>query len=199
MAMITDTNDVSMVGKLTDIQVIWQNENAEFYKAFLHVNRNADSIDILPITVDGNLLKNINIDIPVKVQGQIRSKDTLTKDDKLKVDIYVHVKEISNEFIDSTCNNLVSLNGYLCKRPNLRTTPSGKQIADLLLACNYGKDKTAYLPIIAWGRDARKASRLNVGDYIQMEGRFQCRSYTKIIDDIPYSKIAYEVSLTKLK
>ena len=195
-----DTNDVSMVGKLTNISIIWQKNEEAFYKAFLEVERNSNVQDILPITISGNLLSQIDVNSLVEIKGQLRSKDTLTKDDKLKVDLYIQVKEILNKDDDySTCtNNKVSLSGYLCKKPNLRNTPLGRQIADILLACNYGKDKTAYLPIIAWGRDARKASKLNVGDHIQMEGRFQCRPYTKIIDDIPYDRIAYEVSLTYL-
>jgi chloramphenicol O-acetyltransferase len=54
----------------------------------------------------------------------------------------------------------------------LRTTPSGKQVSDLLIACNYNKDKTAYIPTIVWGKFARKVGKLNVGTLVSINGRF---------------------------
>ena len=129
-----------MVGKLTDISIIWQKSEEAFYKAFLEVERNSNAQDILPITISGNLLSQIDVNSLVEIKGQLRSKDTLTKDDKLKVDLYIQVKEISNKKDDySTCNNKVSLSGYLCKKPNLRNTPSGKQIADILSETTEGQ------------------------------------------------------------
>ena len=191
-----------MCGNLTDIVLIFQNEEESFYKAFLSVNRsNYGCKDLIPITISGNILKDIDIHSLVIIKGQIRSKDTIV-DEKFKVDLYVYVKEISNARDNSTCNdnsiNNVFLNGYVCKKPILRTTPSGKQITDILIACNYGKDRTAYIPCIAWGRLARLAGKLNVGDLITIEGRFQCRQYIKKINNCSYEKIAYELSINKL-
>lgn len=134
---------------------------------------NSSNIDVLPITISGSLLKDIDINSTVTIKGQLRSKDTI-ENDKLKVSLYIYIKEIENS-LNSTnisSNNYIELSGYIVKRPNLRTTPSGKQIADLLIACNYGKDKTAYIPSIAWGRNARFASKLNVGDYTNVQGKF---------------------------
>ena len=88
--MITlDTNDVSVIGELRDISIIWQKNEEVFYKAFLEVWRNSNVQDILPVTISGNLLSQINVNSLVEIKGQLRSKDTLTKDDKLKVDLYI--------------------------------------------------------------------------------------------------------------
>ena len=202
-----DSNNVWMQGNLDKLTLIWQNNEESFYKGLFKVKRNNSSsniiVDDIPIVISGMLLKSIGIYNDVIIKGQLRSKDTI-ENDKLKVDLYVYVKEIQNNTLsfDSTTtnsNNLVNIDGYICKRPNLRTTPSGKQITDLLIACNYGKDKTAYIPAIAWGKYARYASRLKIGDYTHVQGKFQSRKYTKIIDNIPYDKVAYELSIDKIE
>lgn len=53
------------------------------------MERNSNVQDILPITISGNLLSQIDVNSLVEIKGQLRSKDTLTKDDKLKVDLYI--------------------------------------------------------------------------------------------------------------
>lgn len=191
-----------MQGKITDLKVMWQNEKESFYKGTLEVLRDSGIIDNIPVIVSGNVLKEINIDSSVNVKGQLRSKDTIDNESgRLKVNLFIYVKEIVNtnddniSSITNYCKNFIELDGYVVKRPNLRTTPSGKQITDLLIACNYGKDKTAYIPCIAWGRNARFVSKLKVGDYIHLQGRFQSRKYTKVVDNISYDKIAYELSI----
>lgn len=195
-----DLNNVCMSGKITGLEVIYNSGDKEFfYKGTLEVSRlnNNNVKDFIPITISGNLLKEINSNELVQIKGQLRSKDTTTPDGRLKVDLYINVKEISSSNIDSS--NSVELSGYVVKRPNLRNTPSGKQITDLLIACNYGKDKTAYIPCIAWGKNARYASKLKVGDYTNVQGRFQSRNYIKMIDSIPYNKVAYELSINTIK
>jgi single-stranded DNA-binding protein len=91
------------------------------------------------------------------------------------------------------------VDGFICKKPTLRTTPSGKQICDLLIACNYNKDKTAYLPIIVWGRAARQIGKASVGSHIQIIGRVQSRVYTKHSEDGQmHEHMAYEISATTI-
>lgn len=205
---MVDSNNVWIEGKLNNLNIIWQNDEEAFYKGTIDVVRNSNYIDQLPITVSGKLLKDIDVDSLVQIKGQIRSKDTI-ENDKLKVKLYLYCTEICNLLLplNNNCKNesengnknYISLSGYICKKPNLRTTPSGKQIVDVLIACNYGKDRSAYIPCIAWGRRARQISKLNVGDYTNVEGRFQSRSYTKIIDGISYDKVAYELQIEKIK
>lgn len=201
-----NSNNVYMKGKLTHLTPIWQNNEEMFYRAFIEINRsnNNNVVDKIPIVVPGNALKEIDLNNEIIIKsGQIRGKDVYSDEaEKLKVEFYINVKEISSnvdyEDNNEKDNNLIKLDGYVCKKPILRTTPSGKQITDLLIACNYGKDKTAYLPVIVWGRNARIAGKFNVGDLIGLEGRFQCRPYIKNIDGISYEKIAYEISANKI-
>ena len=194
-----DFNSVSMQGNLEELELIWQSNEESFYKGFIKIVRYGSGVtDSLPITVSGNLLKDVDVTSPVVIKGQLRSKDSI-KDDKLKVDLYIYIKEIENIKNSFEFKNLIEIDGYVCKKPNMRTTPSGKQVTDLLIACNYGKDKTAYIPTIAWGKIARNSSKFKIGDYIHIKGRFQSRSYTKTIDEISYEKTAYELSINQIE
>ena len=96
--------------------------------------------------------------------------------------------------------NSIFLDGYICKRPVYRKTPLGREITDLLVAINRPYNKSDYIPSIVWGRNAKFARNLNVGDRIQIWGRIQSRFYEKKIDEeTTVKKVAYEVSVSKIK
>lgn len=76
--------------------------------------------------------------------------------------------------------NVVVVLGNLCKEPNLRFTPSGKAICDLLVAVNRKSGAADYLPVIVWGRDAEACERfLKKGSLVHVIGRIQSRNYNK--------------------
>ena len=92
------------------------------------------------------------------------------------------------------------MDGYICKNPVYRQTPLGREITDLLVAINRPYNKSDYIPAIVWGRNAKFAKNLNVGDRIQLWGRVQSRGYEKKLDDGEIlKKVAYEVSISKIK
>ena len=109
------------------------------------------------------------------------------------------IEEIDNTDDYASPNN-VFLNGYICKPPVYRTTPFGREIADILLAVNRAYNKSDYIPCIAWGRNAKYADSLSVGDNIMIHGRVQSRNYQKKISEDEFeNKTAYEVSVSKLE
>ena len=56
--------------------------------------------------------------------------------------------------------------------------------------------KSDYIPCIAWGRNAIKATNLGIGTKIRIEGRFQSRQYVKKYENGSEEvKVAYEVSI----
>lgn len=76
--------------------------------------------------------------------------------------------------------NLVVVLGNLCKEPNLRFTPSGKAICDLLVAVNRKSGSADYLPVIVWGKDAEACDKfLKKGSLVHISGRIQSRNYEK--------------------
>ena len=96
--------------------------------------------------------------------------------------------------------NQIQLTGTLCKAPAYRTTPFGREIADMMLAVNRAYGKSDYIPCITWGRSARFAAKLSVGDKITLTGRLQSRAYQKQMPDgTVIEKTAYEVSVGHLE
>ena len=93
----------------------------------------------------------------------------------------------------------IDLDGYVCKEPVYRKTPLGREIADLLIAVNRAYGKSDYIPCITWGRNARFASTLEVGQRVQLQGRIQSREYVKkISEDNSERHTAYELSASRI-
>jgi len=68
------------------------------------------------------------------------------------------------------------------------------------MAINRPYNKSDYIPAIVWGRNAKFAKSLNIGDRIQLWGRVQSREYEKKLDNGEVlKKVAYEVSISKIK
>ena len=98
-------------------------------------------------------------------------------------------------FDDGEDENVVELRGALCKPPNLRVTPLGREICDLMLAVRRRYGRSDYLPCIAWGNCARAAARWDVGAAVWLTGRIQSRAYLKTENGETVEKTAYEVSV----
>ena len=96
--------------------------------------------------------------------------------------------------------NHVEIEGFICRPPRYRVTPRGTEITDLMIAISQGKGKgCAYMPCIAWGKTARIAGYLKVGERVHAEGRWQSRDYTKIWPDgRQEEKRTQEISLYRM-
>lgn len=166
---IRNENIACLTGKLVSIKQVWVSETQLIYEGLLQINRDSGLSDFIPILFNAYDL-NISKDMFVRIFGQFRSRDIPKEDGKLKVQLYVYVKQIE-VLQEPHYSNNIELEGYVCKNPTLRNTPTGRQIADLLVACNYSKDKTAYIPVIAWGREARKSGKYAIGTAVKIIGR----------------------------
>ena len=195
--MEKNQNHVTLVGKLANVRKVWSSADHVTYEGTLEVTRDSGTIDNIPILVKDVLVEDMT-NGPVEVIGQFRSRD-IDNNGKLKVELYVYAQTITNVLVDELNTDKVELTGYVCKRPSLRTTPSGKQIADLLIACNYSKDKTAYIPVVTWGKCARNSGKYAVGTPVSISGRIQSRIYTKEIDGFSRPFVVYELSATDIK
>ena len=126
------------------------------------------------------------------MRGELRSFNNKSgKGSKLVISVFA--REIS--FTGEEDKNSVILIGTLCKPPNLRRTPMGREICDLMLAVNRKYGRSDYLPCIAWGRNAELASTWSVGKEIKITGRIQSRKYIKIENGEGIEKVAFEVSV----
>ena len=95
-------------------------------------------------------------------------------------------------------NNIIELDGYICKPVIYRVTPLNREICDVLLAVNRGNNKSDYIPCIAWGSNAQFVSSLEVPERLRIVGRIQSREYNKSIGLEVVTKRAYEVSIARL-
>lgn len=170
-----------------------------FYEMNVLVKRLSGQGDILPITISERLIsdKDLKVGVQINALGQFRSYNKLV-DGKSKLMLTVFVRELLDESPMRNPNSIV-LTGYICKPPIYRTTPFNREIADILIAVNRSYNKSDYIPCIAWGRNARFAKNLAVGEKIAVSGRIQSREYQKkITDDDVRTLTAYEVSISKL-
>ena len=193
-------NKVFIRGEIvTDAEFSHEVYGEGFYEMNVLVKRLSGQGDILPVTVSERLIndKDLKVGVTINALGQFRSYNKLV-DGKSKLMLTVFVRELLEEVVAKNPNNIV-LTGYICKPPIYRTTPFNREIADILIAVNRSYNKSDYIPCIAWGRNARFAKNLAVGEKIAVSGRIQSREYQKrFADDDVRTMTAYEVSISKL-
>lgn len=115
----------------------------QFFVTTLRVPRLSGAEDFLPVTLSERLL----IDEPIAagsvlcLDGQLRSYNKVVEGSG-RLLITAFAQRLLPEEDDENPNR-VQLTGALCKAPSYRTTPFGREIADLMLAVNrsYGKER----------------------------------------------------------
>ena len=196
-------NQAAVIGTIEDEFVFNHEIYAEkFYTCTVRVPRLSGTSDDIRVMVSERLIMDgeYNVGDMVEVTGQFRSYNSYENGDNRLV-LTVFAKDIMHyEEADNKNPNTLYLNGFICKEPVYRTTPFGREITDLLLAVNRSYNKSDYIPIIAWGRNARFAKNLNVGDNVKIWGRIQSRTYQKrISEEETITKTAYEVSTNRIE
>lgn len=154
------------------------NHGRQFYKFSLSVTRLSGVEDLLPVIAEESLLP---CPLPVQgnlllISGQIRSHNIRNETGRHLL-IFLFAGEILCE--DGAPINDVTIEGVLCREPNLRRTPMGRDICDLMVAVPRAFRRADYLPCILWGRTALEAGNYHARDCIRILGRLQSRVYTK--------------------
>ena len=196
-----NNNKVHLVGKVVSLPKLSHEVYEEnFYELDLEVSRLSQSVDIIPIIIPEKILGEYNFEIGsiLALNGQFRSYNKQI-DGKSKLVLTVFVREIISQTEKEENPNTIELTGFICKSPIFRTTPFKREICDILLAVNRAYNKSDYLPCIAWGRNARFAKNLSVGEKVSIFGRIQSRNYEKHYEDGRVEKkTAYEISVIKI-
>lgn len=200
-----ENNKISLVGEvISSPKLSHETHNEKFYTVKVDVKRLSGDIDTLEIIISEKLydIEKIELGTRYYIEGEIRSYNyyvSETERRKLVINIFAKNLSIAEE-TDDECLNNFELVGHICKKPIYRKTPFDREISDILLAVNRLYGKSDYLPCIAWGRNAKFASTLEIGDKIKITGRMQSRQYTKkISDNEEEKKIAYEMSIITLE
>ena len=178
-------NFIYLKGIIKNIRYSHTIQGTVFNKADLIVKRSDGKEDLLVIKFKEFSL-NYNEDKEIELIGNIRSFSQ-QHNGKNKVDIYVfsYLDRVEEEF-QST--NIAKLEGKICKKDSLRTTPSGKHYIHYIVANNIlveGDQKlNSYIPCVAWGKVAKDIdANYNVNDNIHIEGQLQSREYKKPLPD----------------
>ncbi|HAK43448.1 MAG TPA: single-stranded DNA-binding protein [Clostridium sp.] len=195
-------NKIYLEGKvISDLEFSHEMYGEGFYNFEFEVSRLSDTSDILVITVSERLIAGIDVSIgsELVIDGQLRSYNKFV-DGANRLILTVFARDIRQLEERGKNPNQIFLDGYICKAPVYRTTPFGREIADMLLAVNRLYNKSDYIPTIAWGRNSRFCKSLEVGDNIRVWGRLQSREYQKKVTATEVvRKIAYEVSISKME
>ncbi len=199
MEEIRNNNYAFLRGTLRDTPVFSHESREErFYRFSLDVSRLSGNVDTVHILARRALLDDAPLTAGERlcVRGELRSFNNKSGiGPRLVISLYA--RELWND--DGDDENIIELAGTLCKTPNLRVTPMGREICDLMLAVNRRYGRSDYLPCIAWGSSAREASAWDVGTSVRLTGRIQSRIYTKNMDGVSVEKVAYEVSVIHIE
>ena len=197
MEQMTETNAVRLCGTLAGAPAFsHESRGQRFYSFPLEVRRLSGNSDTLNIVLRREQLEAVEAAEREKllITGQLRSYNN-RRGEGAKLVLTVLARELL--LCEGPDENSVFLTGTLCRAPNLRVTPMGRDICDLMLAVNRSYARSDYLPCICWGLRAREAARWPVGTAVRLEGRFQSRRYIKLTEAGPVERVAYEVSVTE--
>lgn len=197
--MRSENNQVDLIGTFEKILVFSHETYGEkFFRLFLNIPRNSGTIDRIPVIIPERLSDpETFLGKKVEVKGEYRSCNCKDENNKRYLDLFVFAKEIEEVSKDLKCNQKAVFNGYTCKPSIYRRTFLGREIAEMILAINMNYGKTAYIPAIAWGRNARFVENFSVGTHMIATGRIQSREYFSKKEES--KKIAYEYSIATIE
>ena len=166
--MDTENNQLTLCGVIENTPTLDHEVFGEnFYRMDIRVPRLSGANDLLPVTISERLMNSqVTPGVRIAIQGQLRSYNkVMGGSGRLLLTAFAQ-RLLPPD--DSENPNMIHLTGAICKPPAFRTTPFGREIADLMLAVNRAFGKSDYIPCIAWGRTARYAAGLSVGDKLEV-------------------------------
>lgn len=187
-------NHILLRGSLASLpQFSHENHSLRFFRFFLKVPRLSGTVDTLPVVAEETILNSFDLSggEMLTITGQVRSHNIRANGCR-HLKIFVFARSIVCE--DGEPLNEVILEGPVCREPNYRRTPLGREICDVMLAVPRAFKRADYLPCILWGRTAQEASRCHTRDRILICGRLQSRIYTKLTEEGSEERTAYEIS-----
>ncbi|MBO5922794.1 MAG: single-stranded DNA-binding protein, partial [Bacteroidaceae bacterium] len=144
-----------------------------FYTFDIATERRSGYVDVIPCVVPELLVGMIEQYGKYMVLGEVRTRNVKAVDSsRIRCEVSVFVKNV-DEYCGEDVNEVHAV-GYICRKPSYRTTPLGRNVSDLTIACpRETVNRTDYIPTIAWGRSAERASVMSVGDKVSLSGRMQ--------------------------
>ena len=169
-----------------------------FYTFPIEVARLSGVSDTLNVLLRESLLPDVRPSRAglLEVTGELRSFNNRSGEGNRLV-ITIFAQELAPPETAEWVNE-IELSGAICKAPNYRTTPLGREICDLMLAVSRHYGRSDYIPCIVWGVNARRAALWSIGTSVHVIGRLQSREYTKNFETGAVRRTAYEVSVSDI-
>ena len=180
------------VSGIKDITQVIVEEGTPAFESLTAIDQVKDLLDCKLLVIGRIRTRNIKQkDTDSRTKGKEHDKkehgekNQAAEKEHSKLYISVRAQEITDQEYEGDTNGVV-LTGFVCKKGDMRTTPRGIRITDMVLACWREDDESNvsdYIPAVTWnGTAARAAENLNVGDCIEVRGRLQSREYTKELE-----------------
>lgn len=189
-----EQNNLKLSGTVVSIPVFHHasEDKTAFYQMYIECkNTQAGISDVIPVLFSNKdfYYKSFRIGKFVSITGEYRSRF-----EGEHLILYVFAQKII--FGVSTNQNDIWLSGVICKKPTRRKTPFGKDMSDILLKVQSDDGKQNFIPCIAWYKNAREISGMDIDCKIRIIGAIRSREYKKKLNDgTKETKTAYEVSI----
>ena len=189
-------NEILIRGYLRDIAFSHYQGSIEYEKANLVCPRTGGKEeDVISLRYKKFTNKYKEGDF-IELKGNIRSYSSKDSD-RNSVQIYVFTYFDKPEEIS---NNLLKLDGRICKIDKLRYSKSGVPYVHFILANNIftndGKKINSYIPCICYSENASRIISLGISAKIEIVGEFHSHTYKKTLDngEIEF-RVAHEATI----
>lgn len=178
---MNDTN-VALAGRIDDEPEYSHTFNgSRFFRFTVATCRESGTIDAVPVIISERDIKrhgwnSFSYGTHIAINGTFRSYNEERDGRKILV---LYVKPEAIFFGDHGSVNEILMDCIICKRPELRRTPNGRNICDMLTVLPYVNQKCAYVPCIAFGNLAKQAETFTIGQKLRISGKIQSRKYYK--------------------
>lgn len=190
-------NKICIVGRIAD-HCTKEKEvkigNCCLYTTYIDCRRESGTIDRLKLVFKQKPF--ISEGARVEISGSVCSYNRICPDQNGKLILFILVEDIIQT--DAADSNMVILDGFICKKADMRCTPFGRVITDFVIAVNTTRKHSDYINCIAWGKMAKWANMQRIGASVVVTGRMQSREYIKVVDGKEHIMTAYEISVISL-
>lgn len=202
--MRVQMNCTRLKGYLKNIVPSHNIRDIEFSKGDMLVRRPDGKEDTISVRFKKfSLPKTFTEGDEIEFVGNLRSYSQKIDENHSKVSVYVFTYFDVPAPLDVEVNNIVCLDGRICKKADLRRTKDGKSNIHFTIANNIeaGDQKlNSYIPCAAWGKLAKEVDKLNVGDKVYVCGELHSREFKKYTSDDEYEiGIAHECVIDKIE
>ncbi|MBQ6632038.1 MAG: single-stranded DNA-binding protein [Romboutsia sp.] len=189
-------NEIILRGFFRDIEFSHYQGQVEYEKANLICPRTGGKEeDIISLRYKKYSNKYKEGDF-IELKGNLRSY-SIKETDKNNVQIYVFTYF---DIPEEVSNNILSLDGRICKIDSLRYSKTGIPYVHFILANNIftndGKKINSYIPCICYSDNADKIISLGISAKIEITGEFHSHTYKKELDNGEVEfRVAHEVTV----